>query len=124
MRARIPDQAPGMCARQCPEDRQGRPEEEGAQDESRERPGTHQDRIAPFDRTRTAALRDGTRPAKTAATRATLRVSSIASSGGAGITRLGKPKSGAKEMTAWATTIPNAVARMAPTREIRTAWAS
>src|SRR5207302_1634495 len=104
--------------REGPEDWPCGAEEEGAKDQARERPRPDQDGIAPFDRTRTAARRDGARPATTAAVRATIRVSPIAPSGGSRITRFGKPKRGAKETTAWATIIPNAAPRTAPAREI------
>src|SRR5207249_7067413 len=107
-RVRVPVAAPGWPAREGAEDRPCGAEEGGAQDEAGERPRTDQDGTAPFDRTRTAARRDGTRPARTTAARVTIRVRPTAPSGGVRITRFGKPKRGAKETTAWATTIPNA----------------
>src|SRR5439155_10733446 len=106
-RVRVPGDDPGWFAREGTEDRPCGAEEEGAQDEARERPRTDQDGTAPFDRTRTAARRDGTRPATTPAARATIMASPTAPSGGARITRFGKPKRGAKETTAEATAIRN-----------------
>src|SRR2546427_832618 len=60
---------PSRQAREGRKDRPRGPEQERAEEQAREGTRPNQDGTAPFVRTRTAARRDGTRPARTAATR-------------------------------------------------------
>src|SRR5437667_130321 len=114
----------GGHAREGREDRPRGPQEERAEGQARERPRPDHVGRASFVRRSAGARREGTRPAKTAARRATASVRPIASIGRARITRFGRPKSGAKATTAWDNRMPSAAPRMVPAKVSRTAWAS
>src|SRR5207237_10066813 len=115
---------PGGAARGGREGPARAPQEERADGKPRERLRPDHVGRASFVRNRTAARREGTRPAKTAARRATASVRPIASIGRERITRFGRPKSGAKATTAWDNRMPSAAPRMAPAKASRTAWVS
>src|SRR5438093_10366138 len=121
---RVAREDPSRHAREGRKDRPRGPEQERAEEEAREGTRPDQDGTTPFVRTRTAARRDGTRPARTAARTETSRASTTAAVGGDKITRFGRPRIGANETTACAATIPSADPRTAPARARTIACAS
>src|SRR3989475_11339129 len=113
----------GRHARERGEVRPRGSEQEGAEEQTRESTRPDQAGTAPFVRTRTAARRDETRPAKAAANTEMSRARTTAAGGGGKITRFGRPRTGANETTACAATIPSAEPRIAPARARTTASA-
>src|SRR5439155_23478038 len=106
------------------EDRPREAKQKRADEEACERTRSDKEGTAPFVRTRTAARRDGTRPAEPAAAKEIRSAKTTATPGGDKITRFGRPARGANETTACATTTPSADPRIAPESARTSACAS
>src|SRR6267378_2122820 len=121
---RIPGHDLRRDIRQGRERRPRGAQKDRAQQEPRECARSDQDRIAPRTRTRTAARREGTKPATTAARIETRSARPTPPVGTERTTKFGSPNNGAKETTALAMTIPSALPTIAPTKARRIACTS
>src|SRR6266704_3192175 len=114
-RVHVPGEDPARERRERGEGRPGRPEQRGAQEESRERAAAHEDGTASFRRDASKAARLlGKGPATPAATIDRTKARRTAPIGASKMTRFGRPRSGATETTAWAATMPRADPRTDP----------